>query len=355
MQLWGGGEEKIEANPQLNINMEQTVAEFGQTNDLPNEVISEVFGDNSQKRLNEFGLTETQLRDNIQKSLAFYAEENSKNWVKIATKFPTWFIFLAVMFVLTRQKAVTKKNRNYLYALSILLFGVLLGSDPSPMGTVKDAIVLFATQGIIFPPRMIALAVFLLTVFVANKAICSWGCQFGVLQDLIFRLNSRAKKGGWFRQYKPPFIVTNTIRVAFFVGFTTIAFIWAFDLVEQIDPFKIYNPAIVTAIGWTFIGLILGLSLFIYRPWCHLFCPFGLTGWLVEHFSIFKIKVNYDTCSACESCAKVCPSTAMEAILKREKTIPDCFSCSSCINVCTTNSISFSTGKRNMPPVGKYK
>ncbi len=57
------------------------------------------------------------------------------------------------------------------------------------MGTIKDAIALFGAKGVIFPPRMIALTVFLLLVVLANKFICAWGCQVGTLQDLIFRLN----------------------------------------------------------------------------------------------------------------------------------------------------------------------
>ncbi|MCI5127665.1 MAG: 4Fe-4S dicluster domain-containing protein, partial [Candidatus Electrothrix sp. AUS3] len=70
---------------------------------------------------------------------------------------------------------------------------------------------------------------------------------------------------------------------------------------------------------------------------------------------IFKVKVNYDTCVACQACTKACPSTAMEAILKREKTIPDCFSCGSCIDVCPTGSVQFRAGKRVKPPEGKFK
>lgn len=85
------------------------------------------------------------------------------------------------------------------------------------MGTIKDAITLYASKGVIFPPRMIALTVFLLMVLVANKFICSWGCQAGVLQDLVFRLNRNNKDTkGIIRQYKPSFLVTNSFRILFF-------------------------------------------------------------------------------------------------------------------------------------------
>jgi polyferredoxin len=47
-----------------------------------------------------------------------------------------------------------------------------------------------------------------------------------------------------------------------------------------------------------FISLALVVSLFIYRPWCYFFCPFGLDGWMAEKISLFKIKVDYDKCIA---------------------------------------------------------
>jgi polyferredoxin len=262
---------------------------------------------------------------------------------------------MLVVFLLLRKGKINAKNRKYFYLTAIVIFGVIMGSDPNPMGTVKDAIVLLASKGVIFPPRLIALTVFLLMVFIANKFICSWGCHLGALQDFIFRFNRNKKDTkALFKQYKIPFVITNTIRIVFFVVFTTVAFLWAFDAVEWIDPFKIYNPSKIKIVGWVFLGLILIGSLFVYRPWCHLFCPFGLAGWLVEKLAIFKIKVNYNTCISCEACSKACPTNVMDSILKQDKTIPDCFSCGVCLEVCPTKSISFSAGKREKVPVGKF-
>ena len=75
----------------------------------------------------------------------------------------------------------------------------------------------------------------------------------------------------------------------------------------------------------------------------------------LEKVSIFRIKVNYDTCISCEACAKACPSTVMDAILKREKVIPDCFACANCIDVCPTDSVCLGAGRRNFPPDGKFQ
>ena len=72
------------------------------------------------------------------------------------------------------------------------------------------------------------------------------------------------------------------------------AFAWATDILESIDPFKVYNPLKLGTIGLVSVGGVSLVSLFVYRPWCHFFCPFGLVGWLVEKISLFKINVNYD-------------------------------------------------------------
>jgi len=254
-----------------------------------------------------------------------------------------------------RKSRITPKKRKSIYIASIMIFGVALGSDPSAMGTVKDAITLYASKGVIFPPRMIALSVFLLMVLIANKFICAWGCQAGVLQDLIFRLNRNdPDTKGILRQYKPSFAATNTIRILFFGSFTLAAFLWSADIIAFMDPFKVYKPAALGAAGMGFVLLLLGASLFIYRPWCHLFCPFGLVGWIVEKVSIFKIKVNYDTCISCQACAGACPSSVMNAILKQEHVIPDCFACANCIGVCPTNSVFLGAGRRQPPPCGKF-
>ena len=358
--MWGDKPKEVKPAHALLLNDNMTISEFGKKNDIPMPVLKKVFQLNTKqdfnKKIGEFQISKAQLGKSIEKNLAIYSENKSKNWIKIFIKFGLWITFLTTTFILVRKDRVKAKNRKLLYIISILVFGVLLGSDPNPMGTIKDALVLFGESGAIFPPRLIALTIFLLMVFVANKFICSWGCQLGTLQDLIFRLNRNSKDTkGIFRQYKLPFALTNSIRVIFFVLLILLAFVWAFDIVEVIDPFKIFNPKMIGVVGWVFLGLILISSLFVYRPWCHLFCPFGLAGWLLEKVAVFKIHVDYKTCIACDLCSKACPSNVMDAILKQNKVIPDCFSCGTCIEVCPKDSIQFLSQKREPVPEGMFK
>ncbi|OPY72012.1 MAG: putative electron transport protein YccM [Syntrophorhabdus sp. PtaU1.Bin058] len=358
-RIWGGKSEQSQRPGELIIEKGMTVGRFGQANALSNKVLKEIFDLKTkadlEKPLSEYG-TVDQVTSMVKKRLALAAEHESKNWIKIPAKFLLWFVFLSMVFILAKKRRVTSGARKGLLFAAVLIFGVIMGSDPSPMGTVKDAIHLYGTAHAVFPPRMIALTVFLAIVFFANKYICAWGCQAGTLQDLIFRINQTdGQKAVMGRQIKIPFVVTNSIRFIFFCVFTFVAFSLGTDIVEPVDPFKIYNPAHLGLTGGIFIGALLLASLFTYRPWCHLFCPFGLVGWLVEKISLVKISVNYETCIACQRCAAACPSTVMGAILKRhKKTIPDCFACYTCREVCPTGSIQFSTRKRTLPPPGHF-
>ena len=352
VKIWSGKEEIVEAPTDIIIDENMTIAQIGKVNKLSNIVLKNAFQLHSkedlQKKFSETGLSIEDAKKKIVKSFALPSEEASKNWKKIAVKFVLWIAFLVFIFTLIRKNKIKTKLRNRLYFIAFVLFGIVLGADPSPMGTIKDNISLLGSYHVIFPPRVVALFVMLLMVVLANKFICSWGCQFGTLQDFIFRMNRKNKKP-IIKQIKLPFVMTNAIRILFFVIFTFIAILWAFDIIAPIDPFKIFKPATLGIIGIIFVAIMLSVSLIIYRPWCHLFCPFGLIGWVAEKISIIKIKVDYDKCIACGNCMKSCPSTAMEAIIKHKKTTPDCFSCATCIESCPVDAISFRGGKRNKP------
>ena len=348
--LWGGKEEKIARPQQLVFTPGETINSFMEGNKIPAAVMTKALGKTSlgdqgvplAGLLASRSLSNEQLQTKLQKASALVSEDAGKDWQKILPKFALWASFLFVAFRALSKGQFNRKTRKGYYLGAVVLFGIAFGSDPSPMGTVKDAIVLFAKEGVVFPPRIIALTAFLLTVLLANKAICAWGCQFGVLQDLIHRLNrNNADTAGILKQYKLPFIISNGVRVAFFLTFTVVALIAGKDLVEYVDPFKTFNPAHLAITGASTTAILLVASLFIYRPWCHFFCPFGLVSWLLERFSLNKIRVNENACTLCGSCERACPSDVMGAILNKKKVIPDCFSCGTCTEVCPTKAISF--------------
>lgn len=347
----GTPQEKKISVGQISVKPEMTIIEAAHSNGIKTESIyralnlTDTAGTNNTFK--DLGITKESAESKIQKRLNYEAEESSKNFFMIKIKFSLWLLFMLAAFFMLKKRLITPPVRKKMLFLSFAVFGIILGTEPNPMSMLKDIITNFAFKGIIFPPRILALTLFLIIVFLANKFVCAWACQFGTLQDFIFRLNRNPQDNkGIISQYKIPFVISNTVRVLFFASFIFITFLWATDIIEHLNPFAIFKPAFLSLGAIFFILLILTMSLFIYRPWCHFFCPFGLFGWMLEKVSLYKIKVNYATCIACEECAKACPSTVMAAILKQDKTIPDCFSCGTCITVCPTQSITFDKGAK---------
>ena len=175
VSLWQEKPEKPGEMAPLVLREGMTVGEFGRENNLPNEVIQQAFGLKSRedlgRKLEGLNLPATEITARAAKARTLAAEYESKNWFKIPLKFALWILFLVGAFILMRRGKITHGLRKGLYLAALVLFGVLLGADPGPMGTVKDAIVLYGEKGVIFPPRMIALVLFLLMVVLANKFI----------------------------------------------------------------------------------------------------------------------------------------------------------------------------------------
>lgn len=356
--LWGGKMEKAAAPAPVALRSDMTIGEFALSNRFSDAELADIFGPleprDRGRKLDDLRLSETEIAARAGKAAAMREEFGTKNWIKIPLKLALWLIMVITAFRFMRRSAITPTSRKWMYLTAVAVFGVVLGNEPSPMNTLTDTIALFGQKGIIFPPRAVVLLVFLAIVVLANKFICAWGCQFGTLQDLLFRLNRDRDERSFLKQYKLPFAATNAVRAAVFAAFAVLALGWGLDIIAPVNPFKIYMPAAVTAAGAGVLGLLLLSSLFVYRPWCHLFCPFGFVGWLLEKKSLFKVQVNYDTCIACKQCATACPSTVMGRILERNGTVPDCFSCGTCMNVCPTKSVSFRSGARALPPAGKF-
>jgi polyferredoxin len=338
--------EEIAQLPELKLGAEMTLGQIAQANGLPAKLIGKALGaqlpDQAKTKLGDLGISVDQARSEIRKAHALMVERQTKDFTKIFVKFGLWIVLLILPLILVLRRRVSRGWRLAMLSGAVLVFGVILGSDPSPMGTVKDMIVLGGMHRAVFIPRLIALGVFLLLVVIANKFICSWGCQFGALQELLYRLNRPGqKRRGLIPLLHIPYAVSNTVRILFFIIFSVVAFAWAFDLIGPIDPFKVYKPAALGIAGGSFVTVLLLLSAVIYRPWCHLACPFGLVSWLFERLSFFKVRVDYDKCIACKACMSNCPSDAMRGILLRQPMPSDCFSCGDCLSSCPTDAVQF--------------
>ncbi len=245
-RLWGNKEERKSGTRAIQLNAGMTVGRFGTLSHIPEEVLIKIFEIHSMADtalpLRQMKLSENQILKRTNVEMAEYDEEHSKNPIRFTLHFILALIFMGIVFYIIRKMSLNILPRNLLYLVSLVIFGLGFNSNPSPMGPLKDTLSLLGNFPEIIHPRLFTVLTYLLCCVVANKFICGWACQFGVLQDLIFRLNrNKEDNKGLIRQFKVPFMISNTFRMVFFLQTMIISVLWAVNIIDTINPFAVFH------------------------------------------------------------------------------------------------------------------
>ncbi len=252
----------------------------------------------------------------------------------LISKFLLWIVTIVAATILLRRHKVTSKVRLAFTVGGVLLFGFTYGLlaqnglNPNPVFSVRNLLASVLVKHQLLLPIAAMLVILLVIVWVSNKSICGWGCQLGLLQDLLHR----APLSKW----NPPFWLSNTVRIVAFVALVVGLVAAGRDWIGVIDPFQLFSLNFTPGIALFSAGVLIA-SLFVYRPWCRFLCPFGLIGWLVEQMSLFRPRINREECRECQLCVKACPSQAMADFYDGKKIHADCFACGACIEACPWN------------------
>ncbi len=229
----------------------------------------------------------------------------------------------------------------YLLA-AVLVCGFVLGKSPNPMeGTVK----VFKSMVGLYPSmtsKLLALVFFVVLAIIGNKLICGWACPFGAMQELGYSLPILRKMKRW----KAPFWLTNTIRGGLFC--VVLLFLFGivggrkgFVIYHYLNPFNLFNLDFDHWLILVTVIVSLTLAFFIYRPFCHLICPFGFVSWIAERFSLTRVNIDHEKCTNCGLCIKACPTQAAKGRVLDKLFGADCFSCARCLNVCPQDAIQY--------------
>ena len=242
------------------------------------------------------------------------------------------------------QRRIWYPRTPYILALLVagVVFGFLLGKSPNPMeGIVK----VFKSMVGLYPSvsdKVIALAFFLALAVVGNKLVCGWACPFGALQELLYSLPILRRIKG----KKIPFLVSNGVRTILFAAALLVLFGVVGDrkgsvLYHSMNPFNLFDLDFDHAPITITILIALVLSLVTYRPFCQFVCPFGLISWLVERFSLARVRIDATRCNQCGVCVKACPLDAAKNKVAGKLFAADCYSCARCLNVCPQDAITY--------------
>ena len=175
----------------------------------------------------------------------------------------------------------------------------------------------------------------IITVFIWGRGFfCGWLCPYGSLSELVFK---SAQKIGLRRfQFKLPMQWHDRlkwVKYAVFVGLLAVSF-YSMEMAEkmaEVEPFKTTFLVGFWNRSWPFVMYwltLMGLSLFMERPFCKYLCPLGASLAIPSTFRFFELKRKAE-CRSCHACANGCGSLAIDEQGKIDQR--ECLLCLDCM------------------------
>ncbi|WP_027996742.1 NosR/NirI family protein [Simplicispira psychrophila] len=191
----------------------------------------------------------------------------------------------------------------------------------------------------------------IITVFLFGRGLfCGWMCPFGSLSEAIYKV---ARKVGFKRfQTQVPqrwHDRLKWLKYIIFFGLITVS-MFSMGLAEklsEVEPFKTTFLVGVFNRPWPyglFVAAILGLSIFIERPYCKYICPLGASLAMPSTFRWFGLKRKQD-CNSCKACAVGCGAQAIDADGRIDHR--ECLHCLDCMILYTDT--------KGCPPLAKER
>lgn len=216
------------------------------------------------------------------------------------------FLLIATLAVAT-WFVVKKRSRSGVFWTSIfalLYFGFYREGCICPIGAIQNVTLAIFDPTYVLP--LTALAFFIIPLVFAlfyGRTFCAGVCPLGALQDLVaFRPIELPK---WLQKVLGmiPYLY---LGLAVLYAATRSEF-----LICRYDPFvglfRFDAHFEMLLLG----GLFLLVGVFVARPYCRFFCPYGvLLGWM-STFSKKHMTITPTECIQCKLCANSCPYGAI--------------------------------------------
>lgn len=203
---------------------------------------------------------------------------------------------------------IKKRSRRGILWLSIftlLYFGFYHEGCICSVGSIQN--ITFALFDPVYKISVTVLIFFVLPLVFAlffGRTFCAGACPLGAIQDIII--------------YKPvsvPVWVRKTLGFIpyLYLGLAVLYAATGTDfIICRYDPFvgffRMDGPYTMIVIG---IALLL-LGLFFARPYCRVFCPYGvLLSWM-SRFSKYHMTITPAECISCKLCENSCPFDAID-------------------------------------------
>lgn len=266
-------------------------------------------------------------------------EEAEAAWQKVwkarapqIALFALLLVAVAVVYALRDQltRRSTRKNKwpvnifkysAWILSISFVGFGVMAQPSITQVLTWFHAL-LFQWEWALFlsDPFIFLFWIFIiLTVFVWGRGLfCGWLCPFGSLSELLYKVGGAIGLKRWQRALPRP--LHDKLKWVKYAVFFVLLAVSMFsmttaEMLAEVEPFKT-----TFLVGWfqrswpytLFAGEILGISIFVERPFCKYLCPLGASLAMPSTFRWFGLRRKQE-CSSCKACAAGCGAQAIDA------------------------------------------
>jgi polyferredoxin len=200
----------------------------------------------------------------------------------------------------------------------------------------------FATVGTfvqkIHQSSFVLMIISFLLAILFGPVFCGWVCPLGTIQEWVSNFGRKL-----FRRRFNHFVPVKLDKVLRYLRYGVLAWVIYMTAVTGTLIFSEYDPYFALFSFWTsevsitglvILGVTLGLSLFVERPWCKYACPYGAVLGLTNLFRVLRIRRNENTCKADGACSIMCPMN----IPVDSKTIVRDHQCISCLE-CTSEAV----------------
>jgi len=217
-------------------------------------------------------------------------------------------LLLLAALVFASWLALKKRSRKGLFFLtlfSIAYFGFIRKGCVCSVGSLQNVVLSFFDSAYTVP-FSVALFFLLPLVFALffGRTFCSSVCPLGAIQDVVI-----------LKPQKLPRWLSKTLGIFpyFYLGFAALfAATGAGFIICRFDPFVSFfrlsghPPIFILGILFLVVGM------FIARPYCRFFCPYGvLLNWL-SRFSAKHLSITPSSCIQCRLCEDSCPFDAIQ-------------------------------------------
>jgi len=191
----------------------------------------------------------------------------------------------------------------------------------------------------------------LIVAVLFGTIFCGYICPFGSFQEWIGKLGRKLFPKKYNRMV--PSRIDRILRYFRYLVFIMVLYQTAVSaklVFQSVDPyyalFNFFTNEVAVS-AYIALGVISVLSLFIERPWCKYFCPYGALLGLFNSIRIFKIRRNKNTCIGCKKCDRACPMNieVSEKEVIRDHRCISCHKCSSEITCPVKDTVVISAGK----------